>query len=107
MYHEVAAFHDFNKCLKNVEQPYTTSRWHGALAWGAKNSFPRDKEMAKLMEEPADDAAPFFHPTRAHPKTLSLPPFALLAPIRSLVARASFPIGVVQQQFGKYFSTSL
>ena len=27
--------------------------------------------------------------------------------IRSLVARASFPIGVVQQQFGKYFSTSL
>ena len=33
--------------------------------------------MAKLMGEPADDAAPFFHPTRAHPKTLYLPPFAL------------------------------
>jgi hypothetical protein len=33
--------------------------------------------MAKLMGEPADDAAPFFHPTRAHPKTLSLPPFTL------------------------------
>ena len=37
----------------------------------------RDKEIAKLMGEPADDAAPFFPPTRAHPKTLSLPPFAL------------------------------
>ena len=37
----------------------------------------RDKEMAKLMGEPADNAAPFFHPTRAHPKTLSLPPFVL------------------------------
>jgi hypothetical protein len=34
-----------------------------SISW---SFFPnRDKEMAKLMGEPADDAAPFFHPTRA------------------------------------------
>jgi hypothetical protein len=37
----------------------------------------RDKEMANSMGEPAVDAAPFIHPTRTHPQTLFLPPFAL------------------------------
>lgn len=37
----------------------------------------RDKEMTNSMGEPQDDATPFIHPTRAHPKTFSLPPFAL------------------------------
>ena len=41
----------------------------------------RDKEMAKLMEEPAVDAAPFFHPTRAHPNTLPTTLRATLAPL--------------------------
>jgi hypothetical protein len=49
--------------------------------------------MAKLMGEPADDAAPFFHPTRAHPKTLSLVPTTLRATLAPLPTTARNIVG--------------
>ena len=53
----------------------------------------RYKEMAKLMGEPADDAAPFFHPTRDHRKTLSLPHFVLLHALAPLPTTARNIVG--------------